>query len=311
MLSYEISESKGTRSLHVIAGLQRLVNELEGDSSLFELDRFRARVEALNRLEAFDLDSQLPRTDLGEHEAILYRRARALQTELEGANSLLYESIRDGIRHGDSCDALLRWTSESEREAARQDREHAPGDGDSYDYLDELVAGVLQFAPSNAMVELSVEMVAYQPTPARHIFELLRRTKPTESDVLIDLGSGLGHVPLLVAICTKARVVGIELEPSYVECARTCAENLKLSNAAFLIQDAREADLSSGTIFYLYTPFRGTILRTVLDRLRVEAKKREIRVGTFGPCTPIVAVEPWLMCESAEANPVSVFRSKT
>ena len=36
--------------------------------------------------------------------------------------------------------------------------------------------------------------------------------------------------------------------------------------------------MSCGTIFYLYTPFLGTILRGVLDSLRREAASREIRV---------------------------------
>src|SRR6201999_1757176 len=132
-------------------------------------------------------------------------------------------------------------------------------------------------------------MVAYQPTPARHIFDLIRRTKLDAEDVFIDLGSGLGHVPLLIATCTKARAIGIELEPPYVECARRCARELNLTNANFLSEDVRETDLSSGTVFYLYTPFRGAILRTVLDQLHAQAKKLAIRVCTFGPCTPIVA----------------------
>jgi hypothetical protein len=84
---------------------------------------------------------------------------------------------------------------------------------------------------------------------------------------------------------------------------------LRLSNAKFLSSDVRDADLSSGTVFYLYTPFRGSILREVLDRLRAEADTREIRVCTFGPCTPIVAEEIWLSPGARESGRVSVFRS--
>jgi hypothetical protein len=67
--------------------------------------------------------------------------------------------------------------------------------------------------------------------------------------------------------------------------------------------------LSSGTVFYLYTPFRGVILRTVLDRLRAEANTRAIRVCTFGPCTPTIAAESWLALDPTESGYVSVFRS--
>jgi hypothetical protein len=311
MMSCRISEANGTRSLHVITGLRRLVDRLEGDSAaLVELDRFRERVKALERLESLDLDSQLQRADLGDDESILYRRAQALQTELEAANSRLYERIREAIRRGDGRDALLQWTLDSRHQAARQDQEHAPSDGDSYDYLDELATGVLQFTSPNTTVEWSAEMVPYQPTPARHIFELIRRAKLTENDVLIDLGSGLGHVPLLVAICTKARALGIDLEPSYVTCARQCAAALNLSNATFSNEDARHADLSAGTVFYLYTPFRGAILNQVLGRLKAQSETQAIRVCTFGPCTETVDSEPWLVRDFHRSSFVSIFQSK-
>jgi hypothetical protein len=61
-----------------------------------------------------------------------------------------------------------------------------------YDYLDELISGVLQFEELSAeVVRLESEMVSYGPTPARHILDLIGRTTLTERDFLIDLGSGL------------------------------------------------------------------------------------------------------------------------
>jgi len=181
-----------------------------------------------------------------------------------------------------------------------------------YDYLDELVSGVLQFEePSPEIVQLESEMVFYQPTPARHIFDLIRRTELAELDFLIDLGSGLGHVALMASICTSASCTGIELEPSYVACARKSARSLNLDNVRFLQGDARAADLSDGTVFYLYTPFTGAILRDVLNLLRQEAGQRDIRICTFGPCTPVVADEQWLsVIESLEADRIAIFRSR-
>ena len=84
------------------------------------------------------------------------------------------------------------------------------------------------------------------------------------------------------------------MEGAYVDCARRSAQSLHVSRVAFIRQDAREADYSSGTLFYLYTPFTGTVLRTVLDRLREQASRRPIRICTYGPCTPLVARETWL-----------------
>jgi tRNA A58 N-methylase Trm61 len=155
-------------------------------------------------------------------------------------------------------------------------------------------------------------MVAYQPTPARHIFELIDAAELTAEDVLVDVGSGLGHVPLVISICTPGRCIGIECESAYVEQAWRCSERLNLHRVEFVQRDAREADLSAGTVFYLYTPFTGSILRAVLDRLRRHALVRPIRVCSYGPCTPELAQEPWLEAMSpATTDRVAVFCSRT
>jgi hypothetical protein len=165
--------------------------------------------------------------------------------------------------------------------------------------------------PGEGIAALAPEMVFYQPTPARHIFEAIRRLPLEENDVLIDLGSGLGHVPLLAAVCSRARCVGIELEAAYVACAQRCATALNLAHAHFFHQDARAADFSDGTVFYLYTPFTGTLLRSVLQRLAQEATRRPIRLCTLGPCTAVVADETWLTpIGDVLADRISVFSSR-
>jgi 16S rRNA A1518/A1519 N6-dimethyltransferase RsmA/KsgA/DIM1 with predicted DNA glycosylase/AP lyase activity len=130
--------------------------------------------------------------------------------------------------------------------------------------------------------------------------------------VLVDIGSGLGHVPLLASILTSARSIGIELEATYVERARQSAESLNLNRVTFIQQDARAADLSTGTVFYLYTPFTGSILSSVLSRLRREAAARPIRICTYGPCTSVIAEEAWLEAAAAPMpQRVALFRSRS
>jgi hypothetical protein len=273
--------------------LRTLIEELEQDPSLDEPDELRRRVEALDRLEVYLLDESIG--------AGIYDRARALCTRLEAANFELYQGIRREIQRGAGPDVLLQWIQKS-----------SLAHGEGYDYLDELIIGVLQFEePGAGVIPLGAEMVPYQPTPARHIFDLIGRTAVTERDVLIDLGSGLGHVALLTSICTSARSIGIELDPAYIDCARRSAQGLNLRSATFLQQDARTGDLSAGTVFYLYTPFSGTILRAVLDSLRREAASRPIRICTFGPCTPTIAEEQWLEANGALATDrIAVFCSR-
>jgi hypothetical protein len=88
--------------------------------------------------------------------------------------------------------------------------------------------------------------------------------------------------------------VGIEVDASFIASARDCARSLNLDRVAFLHEDARTANLSRGTVFYLYTPFTGALLRAVLERLREQAATSSIRIATLGPCATVVAKERWL-----------------
>ncbi len=272
--------------------LEALIQELEQDRSLAEPRRMRERLDALDRVEAHLLGAQGAHGDIESPKARQLRdRAGALCAKLERVNRKVCQAIRREIQRGGTPDWLLEQMTICSRAM------DAPGQflEEGYDYRDVVTSEVLQFEePDAGIAELAQEMVFYQPTPARHVFDLLGRAALTDRDVLVDLGSGLGHVPLLAAVCTNARCIGIEREAAYVDCARLCAQALKLSNVTFTTQDARDADFSRGTLFYLYTPFTGTILRSVLDALRREAARRDIRIGTYGPCTSVVAAEPWL-----------------
>jgi len=288
--------------------LEALMRELQQDRSLDGPDRLRQRIDALDRLEAYLPHGQDQARDIESTMGTsLHDRASAMCARLEAVNCKFYQAIRSEIQQG----VTPRWLREQVIGCSRDEGASRRAHEDGYDYLDAVIAGVLQFEePDAEITELAAEMVFYQPTPARHVFDLIGRAALTERDVLVDLGSGLGHVPLLTSICTDARSIGIEREPVYVDCARRCALALNLPNATFIRQDAREADFSCGTVFYLYTPFTGAILRTVLDSLRREAAGREIRICTYGPCTLIVAEEPWLqVVGTLKPGRAALFRS--
>jgi hypothetical protein len=277
--------------------LLSLVEELERNRVLDEPRHLRQRFEALDDLDAYLSDGQ-------PIEPALRHRASTLHARLESVNFRLYESIRRDIQGGAGRDRLVEWMADL-NVAANLVK------GSGYDHLDELVGGILQFEePSVEIVPLESEMVPYQPTPARHILDFIGRTALTDRDFLIDLGSGLGQVTLMASICSSANCTGIEREPSYVDCAWKSARSLNLNNVRFIRGDARAADLSSGTVFYLFTPFTGAILRDVLNSLRQEAVRRKIRICTFGPCTRVVAEAHWLsVLGPTDANRVALFRS--
>ena len=274
--------------------LQTLLDDLRQDRSLRDSDQLCRRIDALERLERWlvhERDTLTPS---------LRKSSQAVADELEAINDRLYQAIRDAIRHGNGAETLRTWAASLPNGS----------DQESYGPLDTLIGGVLDFKEPHGVAELEADMVFYQPTPARDIFDFIERASISQQDVVMDLGSGLGHVALLTAICTGARCVGIELQPAYVASANQCASALQVRNAHFVTQDVRAANLSEGTVFYLYTPFTGRILRDVLDSLKREAEGRAIRLCTLGPCTAVVANEPWLKtadaCGPERAN---LFRS--
>jgi hypothetical protein len=280
---------------------------LEANPSLLQPEQLRERLIALDDLDAGfgGIDSEDPTTCT---DSRIPKRAKALRTRLEAANAELYQSVRSDIVRSGRSRVLLQWLQDS----ASQNESKSPLPGLGFDSRDELLSGVLQLRePGEPNLQLSPEMVFYQPTPVRHILHLIAATALSEDDAFVDLGSGLGHVPLLVSMVTGAQSLGIEVQAAYVASARECTQSLHLSRVRFIPQDAREADLSSGTVFYLYSPFNGSILTDVLNALRMESTRRSIKICSLGPCTRTVANETWLKASALpDTGRITVFDSQ-
>ena len=272
---------------------EEVLTALESTSTLLEAAQVRERIEALDWLDS--LFGEMAGADR------LAQRVEDLRERLEAENARLYRSLRREIERGRAREALLPLiSSESE-----------PVAGLSYDWRDELVSGVLSMEEPDGVDEVGEEMVFYQPTPVRHLMAMIAASGLSEKDVLVDLGSGMGHVPMLASMLSGARCVGVELDGAYVARAREGAVALGLDRVEFVEGDARGADYSEGTVFYLYTPFTGSVLREVLEKLRAEGERRAIRVCTLGPCAEVVAGERWLeACGVVEAGRVVVFASR-
>jgi SAM-dependent methyltransferase len=164
-----------------------------------------------------------------------------------------------------------------------------------YDNLDLFINGILGFRKLPAESRnREPEMVYYQKTPVRIILEIIKRAAINPQDVFVDLGSGLGQVVILVHMLTNAKAKGVEFEPAYCDYGRSCAAELNVNGVEFINSDTRDADYSTGSVFYMYTPFEGKILQDTLERLHTEAKNRKIKLITYGSCTQVVAEQTWL-----------------
>lgn len=293
--------------------IQSDIEAIETNLALFEETNFDSRVNAIDHLEFNIIDrieGLIETTHQPDELVTLKQSAERVQRQLEAVNDHLFQRLRADIRAGVCSGPILK--SEFDKYVGSKASGSGPAPEIGYDSLDVLINGLL-LSPA-APVETKdrePEMIPYQQTPARIILELVEKAPLTDNAVFYDIGSGLGQVPSLVHLLTGATAKGIEFEPAYCDYARASAADLNLSGVEFINADARRVDYGDGTVFFLYTPFVGGILQAVLAKLHRETRSKAVWIGTYGPCTPIVAQQSWLECVENEADlyQLGVFRS--
>jgi Histone methylation protein DOT1 len=280
--------------------IESLQSQLDAfdQAALYEPDNFQGRAEALDAiaLEIVDrIDGLLGYPSQPRKLRSLRRAAEQLQLRLQAVDERLFHGLRSRIRGGCRGEPLRQMIERLVGVQADDPGQAVVG----YDRLDRLVTGILDGdALPEPRLEPEPEMVLYQRTPARIIFALVRRANLGPQDCFYDLGSGMGHVATLVHLLSGATARGVEFEPAFCEYARACATALKLTQVEFITADARRADYTKGNIFFMYTPFEGTMLLDVLERLRERSRSGPIRLATYGSCTAIVAQQDWLSAPS-------------
>jgi hypothetical protein len=95
--------------------------------------------------------------------------------------------------------------------------------------------------------------VIYYPTPPETVAEMLRMAKVKKGDVLYDLGSGDGRIPIAAAREFGIRAVGIEIDPKLVTEAEENARQAGVSELVrFRNEDMFRIDVREATIVTLY-----------------------------------------------------------
>ena len=269
---------------------------IESDEKLYREKNFIARSQAIDHIE-FHIIDRIDALTEGRESVnqliFLKQNAKKIKFRLEEVDIRMFQQLRAKISQEGYRGKLLMDLFE---EYLDDELNTIPQkDAIGYDSLDTFLNGLL--TGHNLPVETKdrePEMVYYQKTPARIILELIRKAEFKPEDVFFDLGSGLGQVAILVNLLSSVISKGVEFEPAFCDYARTCVSDLNLNQVNFINGDARFADYSLGTHFFMYTPFEGKMLQDTLQNLRGEAKKRKIKIFTYGSCTPIVARQDWL-----------------
>jgi len=136
--------------------------------------------------------------------------------------------------------------------------------------LRSLLVVLLFGASLPAQQRLRPPDVRYVPTPQNVVEVMLDMAHVTAADVVYDLGSGDGRIPITAAQKYGARGVGIEIQPRLIDIAKDNAVKAHVADRVwFLNQDLFETDLSPATVVALYLlPQMNQKLAPKLRRLR-------------------------------------------
>lgn len=110
--------------------------------------------------------------------------------------------------------------------------------------------------------------VHYVPTPPHVVEAMLRLTAVGPKDLVYDLGSGDGRIPIAAAQRFGARGVGIDIDPARVKEASANAAAQGVANRVrFMRRDLFQTDFSDATVVTLYLlPSLNVKLRPILFR---------------------------------------------
>ena len=298
----------------IISEIQSDLHATEIETAIYDRINFNLRAEAIDFIDFHiidRIDGLLQKEDLKEQLDLLRIRATKLKSWLEQINTDLFQQLRNKIRTANCKELYFKTLIEEYLGTYDSYVGQTPRIG--YDNLDIFINGLLFDKPiPPATRATEKEMVLYQKTPARIIFEMVETAKIKQDDVFFDLGSGIGQAVLLVNLLSGVTAKGIEYEPAYCDYARASASALNLSNVEFITADAREADYSQATIFFMYTPFEGKMLQDMLNILQKVSQSRAIKIFSYGPCSTYLAQQNWLSCINGKAgDPYKLYEFRT
>lgn len=156
--------------------------------------------------------------------------------------------------------------------------------------------------------ELPRGCVPYMPCSVDTVLRMVEYAGVQSTDVFVDVGSGLGRAALLTRFLTGASAMGLEIQPRLVKASRDLATSLNVSRFSVVEGDAAMLTdfLTSGSVFFLYCPFSGDRLESVLRELESIARTRQIRICSVDLPLPS---RPWLTLISPPSGELAVYRS--
>lgn len=112
------------------------------------------------------------------------------------------------------------------------------------------------------------DLAPYIPTPQEVVNRMLELAEVTTTDIVYDLGSGDGRIPITAAKRYGARGVGIDFDPQRIAESNANARREGVTDRVeFILGDVLQADVSEATVVTLYLLSSSNIkLRPILTR---------------------------------------------
>lgn len=150
--------------------------------------------------------------------------------------------------------------------------------------------------------------VPYLPCPVDALTRMVEHAAVRASDVFVDVGSGVGRAAAFVHLLTGATAIGIEIQPALVRASRDLAARLSGSSFSPIEGDAAQlaGSIAAASVFFLYCPFSGDRLETLLNDIEPIARTRPLRVCSVDLPLP---ARPWLTLVSPPSGDLAVYRS--
>ena len=117
--------------------------------------------------------------------------------------------------------------------------------------------------------------IRYEPTRARPLQRLLSAAGIPARGTFVDIGCGKGRVLMVAALHGFANVTGVDYSPSLCDTARRnldalrATRGLRFDAAIHAIDAVDYAFQPDDTVLFLFNPFDETVLRAVLENLRI------------------------------------------
>lgn len=143
--------------------------------------------------------------------------------------------------------------------------------------------------------------VRYVPSPDSVVDAMLTLAQVTGADVVFDLGSGDGRIPIAAAVRYGAAGVGVEIDAKLNREASDHANKAGVADRVrFLTQDLFEADISQATVVTLF-------LLPRINQELIPKLKRELRPGTRIVSHQFDMGEQWPPEKSQDVNGLMIY----